>query len=73
MEQCVIYVKKIENKCLKDKKYCKVRDYCHDRGEYRGAVHSICNWKYSMPKDIYIVFHNGSNYDYHFIITELVE
>ena len=26
-----------------------------------------------MPKKIPIVFHNGSNYDYHFIIKELAE
>ena len=26
-----------------------------------------------MPKEIPIVFHNGSNYDDHFIIKELVE
>ena len=26
--------KKIENKYLKDKKYCKVRDHCHYNGEY---------------------------------------
>ena len=26
-----------------------------------------------MPKNIPIVFHNGSNYHYHFIIKELVE
>ena len=26
-----------------------------------------------MPKNIPIVFHNGSNYDYHFIIKELAE
>ena len=24
-------------------------------------------------KDIYVVFHNGSNYDYHFIIKELAK
>ena len=35
---------------------------------YRGAVHRICNLKYRVPKKIRIVFHNGSNYDYHFII-----
>ena len=26
-----------------------------------------------MPEKILIVFHNGSNYDYHFIIKELAE
>ena len=26
-----------------------------------------------MPKTISIVFHNGSNYDYHFVITESAE
>ena len=29
--------------------------------------------KYSVPKKIPIAFHNESNYDYHFIIKELVE
>ena len=45
---------------MKDKKYCKVRDHCHYTGEYRGAAHSIYNLKYSVPKSIPIVFHNGS-------------
>ena len=36
-------------------------------------MHSICNLKYSVPKKILIVFHNGSNYEYHFIIKELAE
>ena len=31
------------------------------------------NLKYSIPKEIPIVFHNGSNYDYHFIRKELPE
>ena len=26
-----------------------------------------------MPKEIIIVLHNGSNYDYHLIITELAD
>ena len=33
----------------------------------------IAYLKYSAPKNIHIVFHNGSNYDYHFIIKELAE
>ena len=36
-------------------------------------MHSICNLKYSIPKKISIVFHNGSNSDYHFIIKESAE
>ena len=36
-------------------------------------VHNICNFICSVPKKIPIVFHNGSNYDYHFIIKELAE
>ena len=44
---------KLENKYLKDKKYCKVRDHCHYRGEYRKAAHSICNLEYSAPKNSY--------------------
>ena len=58
---------------MKDKKYCKVRDHYHYTGEYRVVVHSICKLKYSVPEKIHIVFHNGSNYDYHFIIKELPE
>ena len=38
-----------------------------------GAVHSICDLKYSLPKKVSIVFHNGSNSDYHLIIKELAE
>ena len=56
---------KFENKYSKGKKYHKVRDHCHYKGEYRGAAHSICNLKYSVPKKIHIAFYNGSNYDYH--------
>ena len=64
---------KITNKYLKDKKYRKVRDHCHYKGEYRGAAHSICNLKHTTSKKNPLVSHNGSNYDYNFIITELAE
>ena len=56
---------------MKDKKYCKVRYHCHYTGEYRDATHSIRNLKYCVPKKVLIVFHNESNYDYHFAIKEL--
>ena len=56
-----------------DKKHYKVRDHCHYTGKYRGAAHNICNLRYKISKEIPIVFHNGSTYDYHFIIKELVK
>ena len=56
-----------------DKKHHKVRDHCHYTGKYRGAAHNICNLRYKVPKEIPAVFHNGSTYDYHFIIKELVK
>ena len=49
----------------------KVRDHCHYTGKYRGAAHSICNLRYKISKEIPVVFHNGSTYDYHFIIKQL--
>ena len=55
------------------KKYHKVRDHCHCAGKYRGDAHDICNLGYKIPKEIPVVFHNGSTYDYHFIIKELPE
>ena len=48
-----------------NKKYHKVRDYCHCTGNFRGAARSICNLRYKTPKVIPVVFHNGSTYDYH--------
>ena len=40
-------------------------------GKYRVAAHDIYNLTHKIPKEILIVFHNGSTYDYHFIIKEL--
>ena len=54
-----------------DKKNYKVRDHCHYTGKYKGAAHNVCNLRYKVPKEIPVVFHNGSTYDYHFIIKEL--
>ena len=35
--------------------------------------HSVCNLVSSVPKKISIAFHNGSYYDYQFIIKESAE
>ena len=69
-KMCYICKKEFDNN---DKKNYKVRDHCHYTGKYRGAAHNICNLRYEVPKEMPIVFHNGSTYDYHFIIKELVE
>ena len=55
------------------KKYHKVKDHCHYTGKYRGAAHDICNLRYKIPKEIPVVFHNGSTYDYHFVIKNLAK
>ena len=69
-EICYICKKEFDKK---NKKYYKVRDHCHYTGKYRGAAHNICNLRYKIPNEIPVVFHNGSTYDYHFIIKELVK
>ena len=56
-----------------NKKYYKGRDHCHYTGKYRGAALDICNLRYKTPKEISVVIHNGSTYDYNFIIKELAE
>ena len=56
-----------------NKKYHKVKDHCHYTRKYRGAAHDICNLRYKIPKEIPVVLHNGSTYDYHFIIKEVAE
>ena len=65
---CYICKKEFDNN---DKKQQKGRDHCHYTGKYRGAAHNICNLRYKVPKEIPVVFHNGSTYDYHFIIKKL--
>ena len=60
---CYIYKKEFgtdENDKNAFKLYHKVRDHCHYTGKFRGAAHSICNLRYKTPKEIPVVFHNGS-------------
>ena len=73
MKKCIMFVKKN----LKINIW-KIKDniewgLCHYTGEYRGAVHSIFNLEYSVPKKIPIFLHNESNHDYHSIIKEFAE
>ena len=73
-KQKVCYICKNGFSTDDDNKKCyKVRDHCHYTGKYRRAAHSICNLKYKISKEIPIVFHNVSTYNYHFIIKELAK
>ena len=74
--QKVCYICKkefITSDTTEHKKNHKVKDHCHYTGKYRGAAHNTCNLRYKISKEIPIIFHNGSTYDYHFIIRELVK
>ena len=64
--KCQICLKPFWDECNR-----KVRDHCHYTGLYRGAAHSFCNLKYSIPKYIPVVFHNLAGYDAHLFIREL--
>ena len=61
----------ISHICKKEFNNDKVRDHCHFTSKYRGAAHNTCNLRCKIPKNIPVIFHNGSTYDYHFIIKEL--
>ena len=64
---------KDEEKYTTEKEYHKVKDHLHFTGKYRGVAHVICNLKEIIPRKCPVVVHSGSNYDYHFIIKELVK
>ena len=64
---------KFESKYAHDKRYPKVRDHCQYTGKHRGVANNTCNLIYSIPKEMPMIFYNGSNYGYHFVITELVK
>ena len=57
----------------KKKNHIKVRDHDHYTGKYRSAAHLICNSRYSTQIEILAFFHNGTNYDFNLIITELTK
>lgn len=53
-----------------DKLY-KVRDHNHSNGKYLGAACNICNLRRRKPSRLRIFVHNGSRYDFHFIVKAL--
>ena len=67
---CYICRKKVTHKLAKDKFHGQVRDRYHFTGKCRGRAHSIYNLRFNIP-NVPVVFHNGSNCDYHFIMKQL--
>ena len=53
---CSIWKERFADKNATDKKCRKVSNHCHNARKYGGSAHSICNLKYSDPKEISIVF-----------------
>lgn len=58
-------------KFAKAKNYQRVGEHYHFTRKYRGTAHSLCNLRFNVLNEIPVVFHNGSNYDYYFILKEL--
>ena len=59
-------MQKFEDKHTNNKKFRKVRERCYFAKKDRDVTHSVCNLKYIVPKEIPVVFHNGSNYGYYY-------
>ena len=70
---CYICRKRFSKKFTNYKNYQKVRDHYNLKCKYRSAAFSICNLRFDMPNKVPVNFQNGSNYDYHFVIKELVD
>ena len=60
--------KRFLKKFADDKSSRKVTNQCY----YADAAHSIFNLKFNVYHETPLVFHNVSNYDYYFIIKELI-
>ena len=59
---------KFKHKYTNDKNYRQIKDHCYYTNKHRGAAHTICNLKCSIPKEILVIFQSGSNYYYYFVI-----
>ena len=49
----------------------KCRDHCHFTGKFLGAACQQCNLQRRKPRKLNIFLHNGSKYDFHFIVKAL--
>ena len=70
--QCYLCSKKFKDEESNYLKH-KVKDFCYYTGNFKGAAHRKCIDDALKEIEISIAFHNGSNYDYHFIIKEIAK
>ena len=54
-----------------DRNTLKCRDHNHLTSEYLGAACNKCNLRRRKPSTLKIFVHNGSRYDFHFIVSAL--
>ena len=51
--------------------YQKVKYHCYYTGKYKGTANNISNLTFKVLNKIHVAFHNGSSYDYYFIVKGL--
>ena len=68
---CYVSWKRFTQRLAKYENVCKVTDHCHFTSKYKGIAHIFSDLWFNMPSKILVVSHNGSNFDYLFIIKEL--
>ena len=59
--------------CNKGFKNDKIKNHDFYSGEYLEAAHKNCELNHSKQRNIPVVFHNGSKYDFNLLITELAK
>ena len=69
-ERCYMCLKKFFN-TSGEKLKVKCRDHDHITGKYIGAACASCNISRQLPRKLPIFLHNGSRYDFHFVIKAL--
>lgn len=70
IKQTVTYAEKNLEKLMRK---TTIPDHSHYAGKCRVFILSIYNSRYKMPKEIPVVLQDEIDYDYHFIIKELIE
>lgn len=66
-KQCYLCKNDFQN----DENIVKCRDHCHFTGTFLGAACQPCNIQRQRPRNLKIFLHNGSKYDFHFIVKAL--